>query len=186
MSRSFFGAGIRGRVLRWTFRTNRGKGRGMGRALLAVLLVAAVLSPAAVGDTPTSVNGGGRGTVDGVNPFSQFGFQASMMADGSVQGHFNCLMAGSSQFPGFTLMAVRGEVTSLSISGGTATLEGSGVLIGHTGAPEKKFPATFQVGITDGGPGAGTLQLTVSAPAFSASTISLPTEDVLVGRISVG
>ncbi len=98
-----------------------------------------------MGDAPTSVNGGGRGTVDGVNPFSQFGFQVSKMADGSVQGHFNCLMAGSSQFPGFTLMAVRGEVTTLSISGGTPTLEGSGVLIAHTGSPEKKFAATFRV-----------------------------------------
>jgi len=158
----------------------------MRRVLLAVVLVAAALSPAAMGDAPTSVNGGGRGTVDGVNPFSQFGFQASKMADGSVQGHFNCLMAGSAQFPGFTLMAVRGEVTSLLISGGTATLEGSGVLIAHTGNPEKRFPATFRVGVTDGGPGEGTLQLTVLAPAFSALPIALPTEDVLVGGISVG
>jgi hypothetical protein len=157
----------------------------MRRVLLAVVLVAATLSPVAIGDAPTSVNGGGRGTVDGVT-FSQFGFQASKMADGSVQGHFNCLMAGSSQFPGFTLMAVRGEVTSLLVSGGTATLEGSGVLIAHTGNPEKKFAATFRVGVTEGGPGQGTLQLTVLAPAFSASSIALPTEDVLVGQISVG
>ena len=164
----------------------RGKGRRMRRVLLAVLLAAAAMSPAAVGDAPTSVNGGGRGTVDGVNPFSQFGFQASKMADGSVQGHFNCLMAGSAQFPGFTLMAVRGEVTSLLISGGTATLEGSGVLIAHTGNPEKRFPATFRVGVTGGGLGQGTLQLTVLAPAFSALPIALPTEDVLVGGISVG
>jgi hypothetical protein len=96
-------------------------------------------------------------------------------------------MAGSSQFPGFTLMAVRGEVTTLSISGGTATLEGSGVLIAHTGSPEKKFAATFRVRVTDGGPGEGTLQLTVlTAPGFPVSPIALPTEDVLVGRISVG
>ena len=158
----------------------------MRRVLLAVLLVAATLSPAAVGDAPASVNGGGRGTADGVHPFSQFGFQASKVADGSVHGHFNCLMAGSSQFPGFTLMAVRGHVTSLLISGGTATLEGSGVLIAHTGNPEKKFPATFRVAVTDGGPGEGTLQLTVLAPAFAAGPIALPTEDVMVGQITVG
>src|SRR5262245_27343262 len=157
----------------------------MRRVLLAVVLVAATLSPAAIGDKPASVNGGGRGTVDG-ETFSQFGFQASKMADGTVNGHFNCLMAGSSQFPGFTLMAVRGEVTSLLISGGTATLEGSGVLIAHTGSPDKKFAATFRVGVTDGGPGRGTLQLTVLAPAFSALPIALPTENVLVGQISVG
>lgn len=158
----------------------------MRRVLLVVLLVATALPSAAMGDAPASVNGGGRGTVDGVNPFSQFGFQASKMADGSLQGHFNCLMAGSAQFPGFTLMAVRGEVTGLRISGGSAMLEGSGVLIAHTGNPEKRFPATFRVGVTDGGPGHGTLQLTVLAPAFSAFPIALPTEDVLVGGISVG
>jgi len=158
----------------------------MRRVLLAVLLVAATLSPAAIGDAPTGVNGGGRGTVDGVNPFSQFGFQVSRMADGSVNGHFNCLMAGSAQFPGFQLMAVRGQVTVVLISGGTATLEGSGVLIAHTGDPEKKFPATFRVRVTDGGPGEGTLQLTVlTATGFPVSPIELPTEDVLVGGISV-
>src|SRR5262249_12331662 len=75
---------------------------------------------------------------------------------------------------------------SLLISGGTATLEGSGVLIAHTGSPDKKFAATFRVGVTDGGPGRGTLQLTVLAPAFSALPIALPTENVLVGQISVG
>ena len=71
-------------------------------------------------------------------------------------------------------------------TGKSATLEGSGVLIAHTGNPEKKFPATFRVGVTGGGPGQGTLQLTVLAPAFSALPIALPTEDVLVGQISVG
>jgi hypothetical protein len=160
----------------------------MRRLLLAVVLVAATLSPAAMGGAPTSVNGGGRGSVDGVSPFSQFGFQASKMADGSVQGHFNCLMAGSAQFPGFQLMAVRGEVTSLLVSGGTATLEGSGVLIAHTGDPDKRFPATFTVVVKDGGPGVGTLQLTVVAPTFLGAPppIALPTEHVMVGQISVG
>jgi hypothetical protein len=157
----------------------------MGRVLLAVAFVAAALSPAAMGDAPTSVNGGGRGTLDGVHAFSQFGFQVSKWADGSVHGHFNCLMAGSSQFPGFTLMAVRGQVASLSVSGGTATFEGSGVLHTQTGSPAK-FPATFRVVVGEGGPGAGTLQLTVLAPAFSGSAIALPTEKVLAGDISVG
>jgi hypothetical protein len=60
------------------------------------------------------------------------------------------------------------------------------VLIAHTGKPEKKFPATFRVRVIDGGPGQGTLQLTVLAPDFSGLAIALPTEDVLVGRISVG
>jgi hypothetical protein len=33
-----------------------------------------------------------------------------------------------SRFPPFTLMAVRGQVTSLLVSGNTATFEGAGVL----------------------------------------------------------
>jgi hypothetical protein len=118
--------------------------------------------------------------VDGVNAFSQFGFQVSEAADGTVRGHFNCLMAGSSRFDPFTLMAVRGEVTSLSISGGTATFEGSGML--QTGN-QGKSPATFRVVVTEGGPGAGTLQLTAST---ILGLVILPTEDVLTGHISVG
>ena len=96
------------------------------RRLLPVLVVLlAVLPPAAAATSPENVNGGGRGTVDGVTPFSQFGFQVSKAADGDVRGEFNCLMAGASRFDPFTLMAVRGQVTSLSVSGDTATFEGA-------------------------------------------------------------
>jgi hypothetical protein len=148
--------------------------------LLVLLALAAVLPPAAAGGAPESVNGGGRGTIDETSPFSQFGFQVSKAADGSVRGHFNCLMAGSSQFPGFTLMAVRGQVTSLSISGDTATFEGSGMLqLGNQG----KSAATFRVVVTNGGPGVGTLQLTASTVL---GEVVLPTEDVLDGHITVG
>jgi len=153
--------------------------------LLVLVLVPALLPSAAVGGAPTNVNGGGRGTVDGVTPFSQFGFQVSQSANGSVHGHFNCLMAGSSQFPGFTLMAVRGQVTSLSVAGGTATFEGSGTLIAQTGSPEKKFPVTFQVVVSAGGPGVGTLKLTAFAPS-PFGTVALPVEEVLEGHIAVG
>lgn len=45
---------------------------------LAALVSAGVLGPAAAADT--SANGGGRGTVDGVNPFSQFGFGVTFSA----------------------------------------------------------------------------------------------------------
>jgi hypothetical protein len=153
----------------------------MRRLVFVLVVLAAALPPAASGDPPVQVNGGGRGTVDGVNPFSQFGFQVSMAADGSVRGNFNCLMAGSSRFDPFTLMAVRGQVTSLSISGETAIFEGSGMLqTGNLG----KEPTTFRVVVTGGGPGDGTLQLT--AFTTSLGTVPLPTEDVLNGQISVG
>lgn len=150
----------------------------MRRLFLVLVLVAATLPPAAVGNAPTSVNGGGRGTVDGVHAFSQFGFEVSKAADGSVRGRFNCLMAGSSQFPGFTLMAVRGQVSSLSISGDTATFEGSGMF--QTGN-QGKSAATFRVVVSDGGPGVGTLQLTLLTPFLFV----LPTERVLAGHIAV-
>ena len=152
----------------------------MRRLLLVFVLAAVCVTPAAAANGPVHVNGGGRGTVDGVNAFSQFGFQVSQAADGSVRGHFNCLMAGSSRFDPFTLMAVRGEVTNLSISGGMATFEGSGML--QTGN-QGKSSATFRVVVTEGGPGVGTLQLTASTVL---GLVVLPTEDVLTGHISVG
>src|ERR671918_2683510 len=151
------------------------------RRLLPVLVVLlAVLPSAAAATAPENVNGGGRGTVDGVTPFSQFGFHVSKAADGEVRGHFNCLMAGSSRFPPFTLMAVRGQVTSLSVSGNSATFEGAGML--QTGN-QGKSRATFRVVVTEGGPGGGTLQLTAST---ILGLVVLPTEDVLTGHISVG
>jgi hypothetical protein len=152
----------------------------MRRLLLVFVLAVASVAPATAGNGPVHVNGGGRGTVDGVTAFSQFGFQVSQAADGTVRGHFNCLMAGSSRFDPFTLMAVRGEVTSLSITGDTATFEGSGML--QTGN-QGKSSATFTVVVTEGGPGVGTLQLTASTVL---GLVVLPTEDVLTGHISVG
>jgi hypothetical protein len=152
----------------------------MRRLLPVLVILLAVLPPAAAAASPENVNGGGRGTVDGVTPFSQFGFQVSKAADGEVRGHFNCLMAGSSQFPPFTLMAVRGQVTSLSVSGNTATFEGAGMLqTGNLG----KSPATFRVVVMEGGPGVGTLQLTAFTTPLGK--VVLPTEVVLEGHIAV-
>src|SRR5207249_2119178 len=100
------------------------KGESMKRfcGSLAVLAAAFVLFPAAAVAGPAVANGGGHGT-DGIRPFSQFGFGVTQSVDGSVQGHFNCLMAGATQFPGFTLMAVRGQVTSGTIGSGSASFD---------------------------------------------------------------
>ena len=146
--------------------------------VLAGLVAACALVPAAAAAGPTIANGGGRGTVDGGTPFSQFGFSVTRSADGSVQGNFNCLMAGASQVPGFTLMAVRGQVTSAAISGSTASFDGVGMF--QTGN-QGKSPATFHVEVTAGGPGVGTLQLTLLTPFVFV----LPTEHVLNGQISI-
>ena len=145
----------------------------MKRLTLLALAAAAVFAPSALAGT---ANGGGRGTTDGTSPFSDFGF--GLTTDGGVQGTFNCLMAGSSQFPGFTLMAVRGQVTSATIEGNTASFDGAGMF--QTGN-QGKSPATFHVVVTAGGPGVGTLQLTLLTPFLFV----LPTERVLVGQISI-
>jgi hypothetical protein len=150
----------------------------MGKLLLILIVATLALAPASFAAAPKVANGGGHGTTDGTTPFSQFGFGASKSDDGSVQGSFNCLMAGASQFPGFTLMAVRGQVTSAVISAGGATFDGVGML--QTG-PDGKFQATFHVVVTAGGPGVGTLQLTLLTPFVFV----MPTEHVLDGQISI-
>jgi hypothetical protein len=144
---------------------------------LAVASAACVLVPAAAAAGPAVANGGGHGT-DGTRPFSQFGFGVTRSADGSVQGHFNCLMAGATQFPGFTLMAVRGQVTSGTIGSGSASFDGAGMF--QTGN-QGKLPATFHVDVTAGGPGVGTLHLTLLTPFF----FDLPIEQVMDGQISI-
>ncbi len=151
------------------------------KRLLTLLLAVAVLAPsysAAAGST--NVNGGGRGTVDGVTPFSQFGFGVSVAPGGSAQGHFTCLMAGSSVFPGFEpLMKVDGQVSSGSVSAGAdaAVFLGSGTLnLGPSGT----MPAVFRVDVTEGGAGVGTMTLSVLNLGFF-----LPTETVMHGRITV-
>lgn len=125
-----------------------------------------------------TANGGGRGTVDGTHAFSDFGFNVGT-GPGGVHGQFNCLMAGSSQFPGFTLMAVRGQVTSATIGPDSASFDGVGMF--QTGN-QGKSPATFHAEVTEGGPGVGTLRLTLLTPFF----FPLPTESVMVGQISIG
>jgi hypothetical protein len=145
---------------------------------LAGFLAACALIPATAAAGPAVASGGGRGTVDGIHPFSDFGFSVTRSADGSVEGNFNCLMAGSSQFPGFTLMAVRGQVTHAAISGDTASIDGVGMF--QTGN-QGKSAATFHAVVTAGGPGVGTLHLTLLTPFF----FDLPVEHVLHGRISI-
>jgi hypothetical protein len=145
---------------------------------LAVMAAACALVPGAAVAGPAVANGGGHGTTDGVHPFSQFGFGVTRSAGGSVHGHFNCLMAGVSQFPGFTLMAVRGQVTNGTITAGAASFDGVGMF--QTGN-QGKLPATFHFEVTAGGPGVGTLHLTLLTPFV----FDLPTEQVLNGQIDI-
>ena len=149
---------------------------------LAALIIG-VVALAAVGQASAAApiaNGGGRGTVDGVTPFSQFGFGVRFGAAGAASGSFNCLMAGSSAFPGFEpLMKVSGSVTggSVNATAGTASFTGSGTL--NLG-PSGRMDALFLVNVREGGPGVGKLHLTVLAPFFP-----VPEETVLAGQISI-
>jgi hypothetical protein len=152
----------------------------MKRLLILLLAVVVLVPPHAAAAGSTQVTGGGRGTLDGVTAFSQFGFGVSISPGGTAQGHFTCLMAGSSAFPGFEpLMKVDGEIGSgsASLAAGTAEFSGSGTL--NLG-PSGKMPAVFHVEVTEGGAGVGTMRLTVIDPDFP-----LPTETVLHGRITI-
>jgi hypothetical protein len=152
---------------------------------LAAVIIIAVVALAASGEasaaSPSPIaNGGGRGSVDGVTPFSQFGFGVRFGAAGAASGSFNCLMAGSSAFPGFEpLMKVSGSVTggSVDVAAGTASFTGSGTL--NLG-PSGRMDALFLVSVREGGPGVGKLHLTVLAPSFP-----VPEETVLTGEISI-
>ena len=158
--------------------------RRFTRVVVAGAILAAALAPAAVGAV---ANGGGRGTVDGVSPFSQFGF--GVIGEGAdTRGHFNCLMAGSAQFPGFTMMAVRGQVRAATIAGAAATFSGMGTLLyNFLGAGEtQKADVTFNVTVTEGGAGVGTLQLTViGVPFVPGGVAAFPPEHVLSGQITI-
>jgi hypothetical protein len=75
-------------------------------------------------------------------------------------------------------MAVRGQVTSAAMTPNGASFSGAGMF--QTGN-QGKAPATFHVEVTVGGPGVGTLQLTLLTPFVFV----LPTEEVLNGQISI-
>ena len=155
----------------------------MKRLLLAaaVFFTIGVLGPAtAVAGAPVVLSGGGTGTFDGIHPGSQFGMVV-VFRGGTVQGHFNCVMAGRSAFSGLRLMKVGGRVTAGSIdpAAGTATFSGVGTL--HMN--EAKSQVAFTVEVRRGGPGGGTLQLTVDGPPVGL--FPLPVEHVASGQISV-
>jgi hypothetical protein len=152
----------------------------MRRLAAVVIAVVALAASGAASAASPIATGGGRGTVDGVTPFSQFGFGVRFGAGGAASGSFNCLMAGSSAFPGFEpLMKVSGSVAggSVDTAAGTAWFTGSGTL--NLG-PSGHMNALFLVSVREGGAGVGKLHLTVLSPFFP-----VPEETVLAGHISI-
>jgi hypothetical protein len=147
----------------------------------AVLVTLGVFAPAtAIARAPVVLSGGGTGTFDGIHPGSQFGMVV-VFRGSTVQGHFNCVMAGRSAFAGLRLMKVDGRVKAGSANpgAGTATFSGTGTL--HMNSA--KSQVSFTVKVTRGGPGVGTLQLTVNGPPVGL--FPLPIEHVATGRISL-
>lgn len=169
----------------------------------AVVAISVLSGDEATAATTTRVTGGGTGTFaadldgDGDIEASQFGIGAVIASDGSAAGHFNCLMAGRSDILGLGLMAVEGKVTSGSVDSNSATLSGTAKVIltrsTLAGVPEGKFALPFTVTVAAGGPGSGTMSLTVigafdGAPGDTTpgnGNYDLATETITSGRIAI-
>jgi hypothetical protein len=102
-----------------------------------------------------------------------------------------CQMAGNADFLGLKLMLVEGRITHAFFTAGSATFSGGGSVNLANGTVFRGVP--FTVSVTAGGPGVGTMQLTVIG-AFDevpGDTIpgdgnySLPVETVATGLISM-
>jgi hypothetical protein len=148
--------------------------------------------------TVTMVNGGGNGTfnsdLDGDNDIdgSHFGMAISIFANGTANGHFECNMAGNADILGLHLMAVEGKVSNGAANAdGSATFSGIATVNLGNGVIFRGIP--FVVTVTAGGPGTGTLQLTVigAFDGVPGDTIvgngnyDLPPETVASGQIKI-
>jgi hypothetical protein len=171
-----------------------------GATWLAVLVMLALgLTPLSVdAQSPARVTGGGTGTFgadldgDGRIDGSQFGIAVILAGGGAAQGHFTCLMAGRSQILGLHLMAVQGRVTQgVANANGSVTFRGVATVNLGNGQQFRGVP--FVVTVTAGGPGVGTLQLTVigafdGVPGDTApgnGNYDLPVETVRSGQIGI-
>jgi hypothetical protein len=161
----------------------------------AAILFCTIPTPAAA---PTMVTGGGTGTFntdldgDGDIDGSHFGFAVIQGAGASARGHFMCQMAGNADFLGLKLMLVEGRISSASFNAdGSVRFSGSGSVNLANGTVFRGVP--FTVSVTAGGPGTGTMQLTVIG-AFDGvpgdtltgdGNYSLPVETVATGLITI-
>lgn len=183
-------------------------------SLLATIVVMITLSSfPAFAEGPIVVNGGGTGTfADGnIDPWdlgeppidgdldgdgdidgSQFGMGVVIHEDGSAQGHFVCLMAGISDFLGLSLMSAGGQINAGTINAdGSVTFSGVGTVNLANGQRFTNVP--FVVMVTTGGPGDGTIVLTVigTFDGVPGDTIidngnyDLPVETVSSGQIKI-
>jgi hypothetical protein len=166
--------------------------------LAATIVTALWTTPIhAIGPT-TMVTGGGTGTFgadldgDGDTDGSHFGFAVLRGPGASARGHFMCQMAGNADFLGLKLMLVEGRISLASVNpDGSVTFNGSGSVNLANGMVFRRV--AFAVSVVAGGPGVGTLQLTVigvfdGVPGDTVvgdGNYSLPTETVATGLISI-
>lgn len=160
------------------------------------------------------VTGGGQGTfgsdldADGDIDGSYFGIAIARRErdddDGknedrgrgpSFEGHFVCAMWGHTDFLGLPLMGVEGQVVSRSVTRRKTkvTFRGVGTVDLGTGPAGFFTNVPFEVTVTPGGPGVGTLKLTVigAFDGVPGDTIvgngnyDLPVETVSSGHIVI-
>jgi len=138
------------------------------------------LQPLEADNARILVTGGGQGTFgsdldrDGSIDGSYFGIGIARGERGdddnekgdaapSSGGHFVCAMWGNTHILGLPLMAVEGQVNSESVRWTTrkVTFRGVGTVDLGTGPAGFFTNVPFEVTVTPGGPGVGTLKLTV-------------------------
>ncbi|MEX0714370.1 MAG: hypothetical protein WD278_18685 [Pirellulales bacterium] len=119
-------------------------------ALAAVFALAGLPATAQAAGPQVTVSGGGTASFDFVEGLeSQFSVGAVIHDDGSVEGHFMCMIVG--------IVAISGHVTDGTLNAdGSVTLSGVGhgiVLIPEVFGPFEDCP--FEVTLWQGGPGVG-------------------------------
>jgi hypothetical protein len=165
--------------------------------LAGAAVVLLCLTPGRAAAQPM-VTGGGTGTfnadLDGDRDIdgSHFGFAVIAGPGTSARGHFMCQMAGNADFLGLKLMLVEGRISGASFNDeGGVTFSGIGSVNLANGTVFRGV--AFRVSVTPGGPGEGTMQLTVIG-AFDGvpgdtgpgdGNYSLPMETVVSGLIAV-
>jgi hypothetical protein len=165
--------------------------------IAAVCTISLAGAPASAGSSPLGgVHGGGTGTFgadldgDGDIDGSQFGFTARP-GGGGLRGRFMCLMAGRSDILGLSIMSVTGPITGGWSSGDAAMLSGTATVNLGNGTAFHGVP--FEVFVSSGGPGVGTLQLSVigAFDGVPGDTVTgngnydLPVETVRTGSIAI-
>jgi hypothetical protein len=164
--------------------------------LLVAVAILLCLGPTRAAQ-PSIVTGGGTGTFnadldgDGEIDGSHFGFAVVNTQGSSASGHFMCQMAGNKHFLGLKLMLVEGRVSSAFFTPTSVTFSGTGSVNLANGTVFRDVP--FTVTVSPGGPGVGTMQLTViglfdGVPGDTISgdnNYSLPVETVETGLITI-